>query len=152
VIVYIVWGFFECNSAHKRQQVFNPKQIKRIPAFSADMESQSEMAKKKLEKVDGLGPADEKRLRTAIRQVWSWNHARRLCIARATDKKGFGHCEKCKAKVPKLFADHIKPVGTFDARTFIEKMFLPSKKLQALCKRCHDSKTREERNFEKYGF
>lgn len=110
------------------------------------------MAKKKLEKVDGLGPADEKRLRAAIRQVWSWNHARRLCIMRATDKHGFGHCELCKRKVPKLYADHKKPVGTFHARTFIERMFQPSKNLQALCKKCHDKKTRNERAFEKYGF
>lgn len=105
------------------------------------------MAKKqKLEKIDGLGPIDEKRLRTAIRQVWSWNYARKLCIERATDRDGFGHCEGCGAKAPKLFADHIEPVGTFNARTFIERMFISSKYLQALCKKCHDAKTREEKN------
>ena len=87
-----------------------------------------------------------------FRQVWSWNHARRLCIARATDKKGFGHCELCQKKVPKLYADHIERIGAFDPRTFIVKMFLPSKDLQALCKKCHDQKTREEKAVEKYGF
>jgi hypothetical protein len=107
--------------------------------------------KSKLPVVDGLGPRDVKRLRTAIRQVWSWNHARKLCIARATDKDGFGHCEKCKTKVPKLYADHIKPVGAFDARTFILRMFRPSLDLQALCKRCHDKKTREDRADEALG-
>lgn len=102
--------------------------------------------KTKMPNIDGLGPKDEKHLRTAIRQVWSWNHARRLCIARATDKEGFGHCEnpKCRAKVPKLYADHIKPVGAFNPATFITRMFRPSKYLQALCRKCHAVKTREE--------
>lgn len=96
-------------------------------------------------KIDGLGPIDEKRLRTAIRQVWSWNHARRLCIERATDEEGFGRCEGCKRKVPKLFADHKDQIGEFKARTFIERMFVPSSELQALCKRCYDAKNRIDR-------
>lgn len=100
--------------------------------------------KKKLPKIDGLGPEDEKRLRNAIREVWSWNYARKLCIQRATDQAGFGKCEGCKKKVPKLFADHIEPIGEFDSRTFIDRMFLPSSYLQALCKKCHDAKTRVE--------
>ena len=106
------------------------------------------MAKKKLkkvvEKIDGLGPKDAQRLVTAIRKVWSWNYARKVCIARATDKNGFGKCEGCKSKVPKLYADHVDPVGAFDPRTFIERMFISSNAMQALCKRCHDRKTRAE--------
>lgn len=105
------------------------------------------MAKKqKMANVDGLGPKDVKRLISAIRQVWAWNYARKLCIERATDAEGFGHCEACRAKVPKLYADHINPIGGFDPRTYIERMFLPSSHLQAICKRCHDAKTRVEKN------
>lgn len=107
----------------------------------------------KLPDVDGLGPKDKKKLRAAIRMVWSWNHARKLCIARATDKEGFGRCEnpKCPQKgkrVPKIYADHIARVGSFDSG-FIDRMFRPSKELQALCKRCHDKKTREEQKLER---
>lgn len=102
------------------------------------------MKKKKPEKVDGLGPEDKKKLRTAIRQVWSWSHARRLCVSRATDKStGFATCEGCFAIVAKIYPDHIKPVGEL-TEGFIERMFCPSSGLQALCKVCHGKKTRQE--------
>ncbi|MBX3018009.1 MAG: HNH endonuclease [Bdellovibrionaceae bacterium] len=100
--------------------------------------------KAKPEPVDGLGPKDAERLRKAIRQVWAYNHARKLCLRRAVGENDIGTCEICGAKVGKLYADHIDPVGTFDPRTFIERMFLPSEKLQAVCKTCHGRKTREE--------
>jgi hypothetical protein len=116
------------------------------------------MKKKKPRKVKppkqdgGLDPKTITRLRAAIRQVWSWSHARKLCIARATDKKGFGHCEQCRAKVPKLFADHIEVMGDLLAPDYIKRMWCPSKELQALCKGCHNKKTNQERDFAKYGF
>ena len=68
-----------------------------------------------------------------------------LAIARATDKEGFGICEnpKCRARVPKLYVDHVTPIGKIDAG-FIERLWCPSKKLQAWCRRCHAKKTREE--------
>lgn len=103
------------------------------------------MAKKKHPLVDDLGPRDFERIRTALRQVWSWSYPRRLCIARATDKKGFGWCEECKARVPKLFADHITPIGVIDREFRLTQMFRPSKFLQALCGKCHGRKTREEK-------
>jgi len=99
--------------------------------------------KKKPEKVDGLGPEDKKKLRSAIRQVWSWSHPRRLCVKRATRDDDFAVCEKCYAVVPKVFPDHIKAVGALDSG-FIERMFCPSAELQALCKKCHAKKTRED--------
>ncbi len=102
------------------------------------------MAKKRAEKIDGISPKDIERIRRAVRQVWSWSTPRRICIERATDAKGFGRCELCNSKVPKLFADHKLNVGEVDAG-FIERMFVPSKYLQALCKKCHDKKTRDER-------
>ncbi len=106
--------------------------------------------KKVEEKVDGLGPRDVRRLVTAVRRVWGWNHARRLCLERAMLKgtKGsdpFSKCEKCGAKVPKLYPDHIKPVGTFMPETFILRMFVSSNQLQAICKKCHRLKTNMER-------
>lgn len=105
--------------------------------------SDPEMAKKKFEVVDGLGPKDSDRLRIAIRKVWSWSHARKLCIARATQKDGFAVCELCKKKAPRVYADHRLPVGEFGPG-FIERMFVPSSALDALCKQCHDRKTRGE--------
>lgn len=104
--------------------------------------------KLKIPKVDGLGPKDEKRLRTAIRNVWRYNHARKLCLDRAVAADGFGRCENRKCKqwgkpVPQLYADHIHPCGVFDVG-FITRCFVPSNRLQALCKICHSIKTREE--------
>lgn len=100
--------------------------------------------KNKLPLVDGLGARDVEKIRRAIRQVWSWSYPRRLCVQRATTEDGFPKCEKCKKKVPKIYPDHIRPVGDVDSG-FIERLFCSSKKLQALCKKCHDQKTREER-------
>lgn len=100
----------------------------------------------KLEKVDGLGPDDIKKLRTAIRKVWSWSRARKLCIERATGKDGFPRCEKCKKKVPKVFPDHIIPCGELD-EGYIKRMFVSSNRLQALCQKCHRIKTNEENAF-----
>ncbi len=104
-------------------------------------------AKEKIKPQDGgLNPKQRMQLRQAIRQVWSWSYARRLCIARATRKDGFAQCENpsCKQIVAKVFADHVNPCGTLDEK-FIEKVFCPSTGLQALCNKCHAKKTREER-------
>lgn len=102
------------------------------------------VAKKQVVKIDGLSPGDIAKLRTAIRKVWSWSYPRRLCVQRATDKEGYGRCELCKKRCPKVYADHITPCGDVDAG-FIKRVFCPSSKLQALCKKCHDKKTYAER-------
>lgn len=103
------------------------------------------MAKKiKWEKIDGLGPKEIHGLIKVIRQRWSWSTARKICCDRATDKEGFGHCELCKAKVPKVYADHKKRCGQWD-NGYIDRMFCPSSGLQALCKKCHAKKTRQEK-------
>lgn len=104
--------------------------------------------KPKIEKVDGLGPDDIKKIRAAIRQVWQWSHAPRLVVKRCTDAGGFGVCEKCEGRCPKVKVDHIKPVGDVD-EGFIARLFVPSTKMQGLCKRCHDAKTKEERKANK---
>jgi hypothetical protein len=105
------------------------------------------MATKKKEKpkpIDGLSPKDIAKIRTAIRKVWHWSVPRKLCMKRATRPDGFSQCEKCKKKVPKVFIDHKIAVGLVDGG-FIDRLFCPSKGLQALCKTCHGAKTRDER-------
>lgn len=100
-----------------------------------------------VERIDGLGPKDIARLRSAIRKVWHWSYPKKLCTQRALDKKGFPFCEKCKKKSPKVFIDHIIQVGDLDAGYF-ERLFVSSKGLQALCRECHNAKTKAERNFD----
>ncbi len=100
--------------------------------------------KEKPQKVDGLGPEEIKRVRSAIRQVWSWSHAKRLVVQRCTDKDGYPRCEKCKKRCPKIFVDHIEKVGDVD-EGFLKRLFVPSTKMQGLCKKCHDAKTKWER-------
>jgi len=94
----------------------------------------------KVEKIDGLNPKDRKQIVRKLREIWSWSYPKKLCLARAVSKDGFSVCEKCKKKVPKVFADHIVPVGEFDSG-IVERMWVPSTGLQALCKKCHDAKT-----------
>ncbi len=100
--------------------------------------------------VDGLGPRDLERLHKAVRQVWQWSHAWRLAKKRALHADGFYRCEnrKCKQRgkpVPNVSVDHIQPVGEVGGRNYIQRMFVPSRKLQCWCKKCHDAKTRKER-------
>lgn len=109
------------------------------------------MAKKKKEKVDGLSADDIKKIRIAIRKVWSWSTPRKMCDARSkTHPDGFPRCEMCKKKAPKIYIDHIKQVGDVDGG-FIARLFCPSTELQAICKKCHDTKTKEERKTKKKG-
>ncbi len=106
------------------------------------------MAKRKkkeiLPKVDGLGPKEIKQIRTALRQVWSWSYSRRLVVARCLLPNGFSKCEKCKEVVAKIFVDHKKQVGDVD-EGFIKRLFVASRYMWGLCKKCHDPKTRAER-------
>jgi len=104
------------------------------------------MKKQKPEKMDGgLGPKEIQKVRAANRLVWQRNsYARKLCIKRATHEDGFPRCEACKAKVPKIFVDHIETVGDLDAG-FLSRLWCASSGLQALCGKCHGKKTSEER-------
>jgi hypothetical protein len=109
------------------------------------------MAKKKqTERVDGLSTEDLKRINKAIRQVWTWSHPWRLAKARAVGEDGFPRCENpdCESDgepVPKVFIDHIDPVGEIGGIDYVAKLFIPSSGLQALCKKCHQKKTNLER-------
>lgn len=100
--------------------------------------------KKRVEKIDGLGPYEKKKIRQALRMVWHRSHARKLCVNRAIGADGFPVCEKCGRKNPGNKIDHIDAVGEVD-KGFIERLFVPSKFLQALCNECHKLKTKLER-------
>ena len=104
------------------------------------------MAKKKAkaEKIDGLSPKDKQKIRSAIRQIWHRSHARKLCIERVTDDEGFPTCEACGKRVAKITVDHIVRCGELDGG-FIQRMFVPSYGLRALCQSCHNAKTKAER-------
>jgi hypothetical protein len=100
--------------------------------------------------LDGFGPRDEKRLRTLIRKAWSWSTMHRLVVKRCTREDGFQYCEneKCAQAgkpVPKIYVDHIEPCGNVRSPGFLERMFVPSRFLQGWCKKCHDAKTKAER-------
>lgn len=101
------------------------------------------MAKKKPLPIDGMSPLLRAKIRSAIRQVWSRSYARRLVVARSMTDDGYPKCEKCGHRVPKISVDHIIPVGDI-LDGGIERMFVPSKDLQALCKPCHSTKTKTD--------
>lgn len=106
------------------------------------------LKRKKVEKMDGLGPYEIKKIRNAVRQVWQRSYARALVVKRCTGKDGFSYCETCKKRTPKIKIDHILKVGKVDSG-FIKRMFVPSKMLQGLCGKCHNKKTNLERAQEK---
>lgn len=65
-------------------------------------------------------------------------------------------CSHCKSKVTNknIKVDHTQPVvstsGFVDYNTYIERLFVETDKLSALCKKCHDAKTLEENKLRKY--
>lgn len=104
------------------------------------------MAKKKTQKTDGLGPHEIKQIRSAVRLVWQRCFARNLVIKRCETSDGFSKCEVpgCGKIVAKVKVDHVDKVGDVD-EGFITRMFVPSKKLMGMCKKCHDKKTAQEK-------
>lgn len=94
---------------------------------------------------DGIGPKDIKQIRIKLRQIWSWSQPRKLVVKRCSINGGeYSRCEKCKRKCAKVYVDHIERVGDVD-EGFIKRLWVPSKYLQGLCKKCHAVKTRDER-------
>lgn len=109
---------------------------------------------KKLKPIDGLGPREKAKIRNALRDVWRYSLQHRMVVKRCLmvgDKQGRSRCEGCKKPTAKVFVDHITPCGQID-RGFIERLFIPSKFLQGLCKGCHDPKTKAERGLITNGF
>lgn len=112
--------------------------------------SKAKTKKAKEAKVDGLNATDLKKLHKAVRQVWAWSEPVRLVRKRSMHADGFPRCEgiACPSQggaVPKVFVDHVEPVGEVGGPSYIQRMFIPSNQLQALCKKCHDQKTKSER-------
>lgn len=101
------------------------------------------ISRKTVEKIDGLGPQDIKKIITALRKVWSWSYARRLVIQRCTGRGGFSYCEGCKKRTPKVFVDHTDAVGAFGP-DFVNRLFVPSNQMKGLCKECHKEKTKKD--------
>ncbi len=74
----------------------------------------------------------------------------RLVRKRSMHADGFPRCEnkKCPHKgrpVPAIQVDHIEPIGAIGGPYYIQRMFISSKELQALCKQCHAAKTKTEK-------
>jgi hypothetical protein len=108
------------------------------------------MAKReKAAPMDGLGPRERKKIDSAMRQVWYRSKARALCVKRCTNGDGFTVCEQCGQITPKIKIDHVIPCGPVDSHGFMIRLFCPSHGLQALCKKCHDIKTKLERQVKK---
>lgn len=100
---------------------------------------------KKMQPTDGLGPKEISKIRSALRQVWQRSKAWKVVKQRCTSIYGWLHCEKCQEKVPQIFVDHIEKCGTPLDPGYIERLMVPSSKLQGLCKKCHNAKTKQER-------
>jgi 5-methylcytosine-specific restriction endonuclease McrA len=104
------------------------------------------LAKKKKQLFDGITDADYGALTRDLRRRWSWSAPRRIAKERSVAIDGFHRCEQCRRKTPKIFIDHIVPIGSLkhDGAGWIERLYCPSIGLQALCKICHDQKTKAE--------
>lgn len=101
--------------------------------------------KVKPKKIDGFSPDDARKIRTALRQVWSWSHPRRLVIKRCLiEGTEYSRCEGCKQKCAKIHVDHLQNVGEVD-EGFIKRLFVSSAQMQGLCSECHREKTNAER-------
>lgn len=100
---------------------------------------------KKNKPMDGLGPYEIAKIRSALRQTWHRSLARKLAVKRCTGQDGFPVCEKCFKIAAKIKIDHIIRVGDIDDG-YIERLFCPSNCLQVLCEACHREKTKEERS------
>ena len=100
---------------------------------------------KKNQPTDGLGPYEIAKIRSAVRQVWQRCKARRLCVNRAKLPGDYFKCEQCEATVPKIHVDHIDAVGDVTGYGFIDRLFVGSHRLQAMCTACHKTKTQCER-------
>lgn len=83
------------------------------------------------------------------------------CKKGAWLKRGFYKCSKCKKESPasimkdgkrvnNIIVDHVNPiidpeVGFTNWDDYIERMFCEKNNLQVLCRKCHDAKTKREK-------
>lgn len=104
-----------------------------------------------------IPPSEEKQLQDrvikALRKAWLWSPVRRACLKAALtgSKNEVGEatslCNECGNEVVKVYADHIQPVvpvAGFDSWDELVRRFFAAGNHQALCKRCHDDKSKKE--------
>lgn len=98
-------------------------------------------------------------IRSALRRAWTrypvrfqvLDDAKRPYTGPDKRTKFVYECAGCKKhfKSTEVNVDHIKPAGTLtkysDLPSFVKTLFCESNNLQVLCKTCHDTKTKEER-------
>lgn len=94
--------------------------------------------------IDGFGSVERQKLSSAIRQVWQRSKQWRIVKARCVGEKGYSFCEKCKLQAPKIFVDHIEPIGAMEEPGYFERLMISSEGLQGLCKECHAPKTKKD--------
>jgi 5-methylcytosine-specific restriction endonuclease McrA len=99
-------------------------------------------------------------IRSALRQKSRWwkpitqtkMNARRPYKGPNKRQKFEYQCAHCEKWFPekKINVDHICPAGSLnsaqDLPGFVERLFCESDNLQVLCEKCHDVKTKEEKN------
>jgi len=96
-------------------------------------------------------------VRSGLRAKWSrWPPKFKKLNSAKRTVEGKRHkyeykCAKCKEwyKGSEVSVDHIEPVGSLnnyeDLPKFVERLFVGEDKLDVLCKKCHDTKTKQER-------
>lgn len=96
------------------------------------------------------------KIRSALRQVWRWSHARKECLKRSKIAGASAWlCETCGKPSRDVDVDHVNPVGSTpgargsEGKTwdeFMRKLFCTAEELQVLCKKCHEKRTSEQRS------
>lgn len=84
-----------------------------------------------------------------MRRVFAWYPPRRQVKMTAQRGKNEFECAACGDLHHKVFIDHIDPVvdvvkGFQGYDEFIKRLFCPIENLQALCKSCHNKKSKAE--------
>ena len=98
-------------------------------------------------------------IRSALRQKSRW--WKPITIAKANAKRAYTgankrqkfeyQCNVCKKWFPekKINVDHIVPAGSLncaeDLPGFVERLFCEVEHLQCICEKCHDVKTKKEK-------
>lgn len=109
--------------------------------------SKAQKARTKQEqKLDGgIGKIEKASIRIAMRQLWQrTSKARAICKKRAFIEKGMYKCEVCGDIVGDIKVDHNVEVGDLDGG-YLERLWCSSSELTAMCAKCHNEKTKEER-------
>lgn len=91
---------------------------------------------------------DEKNIKKILRKYSSRSklyYEVRKNVRHRKDKKYFYQCAKCKELFEKIEHDHKEPVGhSTNLYEFINALFCDPRKMQILCKPCHETKTAKD--------